>query len=320
MGRFRSLSFPGNGYRLGGNNTLRLPNMLNLGMGIGMRKRGRPVGSKNKKGARAYAGLTNQYDKKTIYRKRRMPRRRRRRWVRFARKTNAVVRKDLGTQSFVRSTTTTLTIAAGSATAQTSASATLYGFAGFGGDADDMVQLDTASSESNFNKVLMCSAVLDVTFTNNGSTTLELDVYYVICRKDVPAALYDSINGTFTSTFTKQQTLPGIGVTALLSTTRGVTPFQNSIFCSYWKVIRKTKYILTGGQTGTYQLRDPKDWVYNVDMHNNRTATRGRTKGLLFVMKSTPDNSASASSLALGTIRTYSYKILSNNAEAGGLL
>jgi hypothetical protein len=55
-------------------------------------------------------------------------------------------------------------------------------------------------------------------------------------------------------------------------------------------------------------------------MHNNRTATRGRTKGLLFVMKSTPDNSASASSLALGTIRTYSYKILSNNAEAGGFL
>lgn len=277
-------------------------------------------GGKKGKQVMSASGITNQYDKKTIYRKRSMPRFRKRRWRRFVRKTNAVIRKDLASQSLVRSTVATVTIAAGSATTQSTAGATLYGFNGFAGDCDDLKQLAAAASGSDYTKIMLASAVLDCTFNNNGSTNLEIDIYYVVCRKDVPFARYQSINDCYQASFPHQAVLPGAGVTALTFQTRGSTPFQNSLFCSYFRILRKTKYFLSAGQSGTYQIRDPKDRVFDVELENNMSCRRGWTKGLLFIFKSTPENTLSGSSLVIGTTRTYNYRIMQRETVAAGLL
>ena len=46
-------------------------------------------------------GVTNQHDRAFVYRKKRMPRRRGKRWMKFSRKVHFVAEKDLGTRTIV---------------------------------------------------------------------------------------------------------------------------------------------------------------------------------------------------------------------------
>lgn len=240
----------------------------------------------NSKRTTVRAGVTGQYDSSNIYRRKRMPRRRRRRWVKFSKKVNYIINKNVAPCALVRNKVLSRSA---SVNQQLLGVASLY--SGFGTNADlsdDQITLlkDAAlraygDSTKYFQaQVKVTSAVLDVTFENrsdNADTPLttvdaEVDVYELQCVRDVmiddpvqsDRDIYD-----FITNCCNEQPRPTTGDTSagavigtsLDSTTIGWTPWQSSKFCKYFKVLKKTKKYLTPGGYFTYQIRSPADKI-----------------------------------------------------------
>lgn len=281
------------------------------------------------------AGVTSQYDKKTIYRKKTMPRRKRRAWVKYAKKVNAVIMKDFGTKTVLRNTQVTRT--------WSDDSQDFFGGALFGKDGavdstgrfglDDLRQIFNNDSElaQPTSSASFISGVLDLTFTNlsrvigetdDNNAGVEIDVYELKFTKNIDgesmgvilsnaAANTDAINGSLNQ---------------INLNTRGATPFDLPDFCAQGvKILKKTKFFLSPGQTATYQYRDPKNYRIRkdrVDDGDNNFVLPYKTHGILFVSKGVPTATPSAvlKSLQVGATRKYAYKVLSKNSDADNVI
>lgn len=269
-------------------------------------------------------GVTNQYDRKQVYRKKRMPRRKRRRWVKFVKKVGAVTEKDFGTNTIVRSS---LALAEGAIGQQGFAAVTLYGKDGVNsgqtvgnGDIANIFSNDLNTKPSS--KFKFCSAVLDVTAVNDTTSEIatdnlgiEVDVYELMYRKvascDSPVTMWSS-NGAEKI---------NAGALNLALTQRGVTPFDLPDILSRYGVtiVKKVKYFLAKGQQFTYQIRNPKSYTWQRDFINDGNddfMIPYVTKTLLFVIKGLPGYDLATPKLNIGTTRKYMYKEMEQNDDA----
>jgi len=263
-------------------------------------------------------GVTSQYDAKWVYRRRRMPRRKRRRWVRAIKRHRAIDMKSLATQTVVRNDANLI---GGSNGSQAVGYVELYGLNGVPGagyGADDIVKvLDTwlGSGGSTPNrKYIFGSAVLDLTFTNQGTSegetgTVELDIYRCVYRKKTlegnPVIFYQTSAASM-------GTLPGGSTLGL--TSRGWTPFNCPAASEFVKILSKKKYLLSHGQSCTYQIRDPKNRYFSSTTFSQSTITDcmpGYTQFLLFIVKHVPANEgpAPAFQCVFGVTRSYTFKV-----------
>lgn len=293
------------------------------------RRRPRPTG-----------GVTEQYDRKTIYVKRRMPLRQKRRWKRFSRKVTFVSQKSLGTRTIVMNDATNREFDfVATPTAQVWGQVCLWGAetgtaSMLGGN--DLQAIANANSSVNGTGMLnFHSAVLDITFTNVSHQTvdsidspwnvkLEVDVYEVTgSRTFVNSGNGGNLLDVYTWGASDTSNIAG-AATGLTQTQRGVTPFDFPTVSRTWgiKIWRKTKYIMSHGESATYQFRDPRYRSIqknNID-DNEGTNFPGLTRWILFVIKPQvgviPDAGIPAAfpSLTIGATRKYSLKV--NSAEA----
>lgn len=303
---------------------------LRAGARIAGRVAGRYVRSRyqqwrtKKQSIRSGQGVTDHYDKRTIYRKKRMSRKMRKRWRKKKNQFDAMLLKRLGTKTIVFNDE--LTTGNWNGGTQRNLVVHLYGKngteRGTGGaiengnrDVYDIMINDPMSNEE-IEKICFESAVLDFTAANSGDTTLEVDVYEMYTgglRKESPNWGTDQGQA-------QAVPAPGGGPATMNLDSRGVTPFEFPTMSTLgYKIIKKTKYLLGPGKSFTYQVRDPKNrWVKGTDVYEsvngNDFTLRGATRTFLFLAKPQVGQALDLDSkLSIGSTRVYRYKVLENN-------
>jgi len=205
--------------------------------------------TRQRRKTRSGAGVTHEHDVRQVYRKTRMPMRKRRAWRSFTRKVDAVSEKNRGTLSVAYNSSFRNTQVAG---LQAMYGIVLYGYQGSVvsglGYYSDMVRLaaitkpgDTPSVRVVNRKIHFRSAVLDLTVHNNATDTCECDVYEHWYKKDVP---WVSLDTMLTAVITDPDTaVLGTGVSP---NQVGVTPFQIGSALKYVTISKKTKIFILG--------------------------------------------------------------------------
>lgn len=281
----------------------------------------------NRKYATSGRSVTYQKDVARVYRRRRMPKRKRRVWRRFIHKVRAVNEKDLGTISVVRNSQI---IGASFSGEQGVTCCELYGLDGSVYPGADDLRAFTQSHNSGAiptnSRYRFCSGVLDITFTcvadpdDPLSHTMELDLYDMVYRGYTRFGNpIDLFNDAASDT-------PTFGTAGNLTlNTLGATPFQFPSALSSLKILNKRKYFLSNGHSATYQIRDPKNRVFltdAIDNHINSDAMRGWTRIVFFVFKHVPIAAGSIPpiTLAIGCTRTYKVKKFESATTTDGLV
>lgn len=288
-------------------------------------------------------GVTEQHDSRLVYKKSRMPSRRRRGWKKFKNKVLAVSEKDLGSQTIIFNTQPTATNTTSgnqvvwSCALYPSASSTTYW-----NDLDSIGAANALASTTSGSdiavypstKIIFKSAVLDLTIrnisTNNGAPDsalrMEVDVYELYATRvgDEEGTTYNTILDLFAQNPARTKPIgadDGAGPTEVNLNLRGVTPFDCTYTLSNFKVkiTRKTKYQISNGDQVTYQLRDPRRYVRT---QRALTSTEGfvepgMTKMVIVIGRVPPGTTVGAvgtpgvcqEQLAFGLTRKYFYKV-----------
>lgn len=305
------------------------------------------VGVATKKRDNDMTGVTNDYDRQVQYRRKRMPWRKKRRWVNFIRRVKAVDQSTWQTTTTIRNNTMQY---AWDTADQRVGCAVLYGFAGTTDIVDSSpftalttqtvgntdikdIMLASGGADGPGEDLRFTSGVLDLTFTNRGTDTnngrLEVDVYEIIFTgmESGVSLIQDYTEGFTVLSTNKPATYGTYGWT-----TRGVTPFENpQASAQGYKVIKKTKFLLNVGESFTYQKRKPGNFnVSGAELFTSAAGTsteaqyKGKTMNIVFVMKGLPgsDYSVGGSQLncAIGVTRTYKYKGTGDIEKGGGTL
>lgn len=280
-------------------------------------------------------GVTNHYDRRLIYRKRRMPRFRRRRWRRFSRRIHAVVDKDLGSRTVVRNTLTTSSVVmnVAAATQHTVFYLGLYSLNSPVNDAmRDINEISQDTDLGTTGKAIFQSGILDITVRNvsarvgtstNPQIRLEIDVYEIsvgVLLGPTPRAT--NLTDCFDQGAADTAIIPG-QASALLPVVRGWTPWDFPSALSEFKIRiwKKTKFFLNENETFTYQVRDPKRHVIDQQsMTQYGENLPGVTRYIYFIYKPAPgyfyqDTTPDAYGISVGYTRKYLYKILDKTQD-----
>lgn len=336
------------------NRMSRFRNAMNTTMGVPLRRTARPGGIYRPSGItglarrvrprtalRSGVGVTVQHDKQSVYRKKSMPRKLKRRFRKFTRKVHAVAEKDLGTRTVVYNTLCQHSSQDNNADSVTSIS--LYGqksSSNLHNDLNGIMQLENrldptaaaGATVDRMSKYLFQSAVLDLTFRNASTVRLgdvqvpaseaiqELDIYEIYCSKDFATSgtNYNDLGGAIDNEINQEKVLGGSGTNIRL-VRRGVCPFDCPTALSRLgiKILKKTKYFIPQGSCITYQVRDPKRRVaLNRTLSDEEGANCVRwTKWLLLNFKLAPGLVLGANegeytcNARIGVTRKYMYKV-----------
>lgn len=278
----------------------RRQNVLRLGARVGgllaqrmaMKRSFTKTRTQTKSKTRESAPLTYDNDFKTDYRYKRMPRRRRRRWVRFARKVNYVVLR--GQQGLKKMLYRRLQTVSSASASCGFTEALLYSSDGnyslhaadlgalfrehLGGtnfdDANNLGALTNASKQLKFE-----SAQMEITMTNSGENKAIVEVYYIRCRKQhgkTNNVIYDCASGVYQLGFAKQmqvvdpETSEIVGVGKQNEFQVGTTPFQSPRFCSTFKILKRKKFTIAPGNSISWILKDPRNRTINAENARNQ--------------------------------------------------
>lgn len=263
---------------------------------------------------------TVQHDTSTVYRKRRMPGKKRRRWRKFARRVRAVSDYMVGLKTVLFNDSTTVTFASGY---QKNYSIHLYGSAGTNvagreDGARDLSQIfsaDTLSGASSRSdvKLFFKSAVLDATFTNLATSVVELDIYEIMYFKTCnQTSLYLSIAAAETDT-AAIGAQPGLSII-----NRGATPFDFPLLIkdNGMKILKKTKFYLGTGNAVNYQIRMPGNKVLsNNDIKDLSSFQQPKLTRTLLCIAKCVDPAYVGDGIRVGVTRKYAYKALTNTVN-----
>lgn len=277
---------------------------------------------KFKKPYTAATGITNQHDYSFQYKKKYMPRRKKRQWIKFSKKVIAVNNKGLATQTRVFNNQITGYAGSGQ---QSHLFMSLYGKAGTSlasqetGLADLSMIFDAygpANTQEETINLNFKSAVLDLTARNPMSVGLEVDLYVLNFNRDGR----DLNSMAAAMTLAENETQNISGSSPLVMSQRGVTLFDMPQLISLLgiKIVKKVKYFMTPGGTFTYQLRDPKDRkIHRLNISSGTTARTEFvepkvTQGILLIFKTLPGVVDDNTQLTCGVTRKYAYAEQSN--------
>jgi len=259
-------------------------------------------------------GVTQQHDARTIYTKKNMPYRKKRRWKRFVRQVHFVAEKDLGTQTIVFNKSFSGEDTTG---ANVVLDFSLYSLKSLNSVNNDLFQIQSYFNILNptaidgettdlTTKLLFHSAVMDMTVRNSSyteaglaaSANVEVDVYeitsgvYMNTVKTV--APTEQVNGI--TQYFNEQSIDTKGInnagTGVSLTLRGCTPWDLPLALSAGKlkILRKTKYQLSPGQCFTYQMRDARRHVITKNAIQEALSCNkpGWTRWILIIAKGVP--------------------------------
>lgn len=236
--------------------------------------------------------VTTQHDVSTRYRRRRMPARKRKRWVRFTRRVRHVELQMQPLQIYQHLTKNSATAAGGTqgqaglylldtnASGQghlTSLFKTVYGLTG-------------AITEYGPNRLYLKSACIDLQLKNTGTEQCIIDMYW--CRTRANINDTSAIGSLFDAGITN---MTAYG--AITTTNPALTPFDNPNFCKMFKILKKTEYLISPDQVVTLQQRQAKNrYFQGRNLFYAAGALRG-TFAFFFQVRGVPENTADASGL-----------------------
>lgn len=299
-------------------------------------------GSYRNRNVETGSGITGQYDRTRQYRKKNMPRRRKRSWRRWIRRVNAVGEKDLGSRTYL--TNDQISVKEENSNKHICLTLALYSSGSADLHLNDLRNISTfenavdqtqAAGDTTYksSKFLFQSGILDLTVRNTSGekitetppawTTagkMEVDVYELIIRREL-----NDVNGTkenlsqmFAGGFIDTLNIGGAGGGITIDD-RGATPWDATSALSYWgvKILKKTKYFLEAGGTFTYQMRDPRRRVSTkAELGNVEGPNREKwTKFVYVIGKLVPGYNigngigAWKQEITVGCTRKYLYKI-----------
>lgn len=324
---------------------------LSGGMGIRSALRGgfgmTGTGSRNR--TTSGRGITNEYDRKLIYKRRRMPRRRKKLWKKFVSRVHAASEKDLGSRTILRNERfdEAYSYTGASTGSQGLVNVALYPCRSAATKTylDDLNQIFINELASvpvigSTGKLVFKSAILDMTVCNTSAlditdpqnpapASLEVDVYEIGAGRRFDKNAYIPANADLLNIFGEANidTPPvSVGNQQIALSTRGATPWDLPSALSEYriKIYKKTKFFLSAGQTFTYQMRDPKRHVIDLQRINSSNPTAnlpGLTRWLLLIFKPTPctrtdsDTNPDIIRLSVGVTRKYLYKVVQQNED-----
>lgn len=303
-----------------------------------LRNRYRGYGSqtRTRNSVQSSQGVTSQYDRKLIYRKRRMPKGKRVRWRRFVQKVHAAQEKDLGSKTTVFNNqivgaynTTTYPQGVWVLGLYTLQDAT-YPYL------NDLQEIynNVVTKNDQTTKLAFQSAILDVTFTNmsvNAAGTVylpaEVDVYEMTAnRQFMVNGSAQNLWGIFNNASTVTGPIGTYDPSIPNQYSRGVTPWDLPEALSEFgiKIWKKTKFIMSPRDTATYQVRDPKRRALTAKMFDDLNGNNlpKVTRFLYFVYKIVPgfENSNDSVSLNFGCTRKYLFKVISDAVDQDAYL
>lgn len=275
--------------------------------------------------------ITGESDYRSVYRRKPMPRRRRRRWVRFTRKVKAVAEKQVAPQFQVLRRDV---ISASSPDAQNATSVfTVLGSNGIA-EADDIFDMMTSAFNMAGTTGLTGATVAgtrihisgwmaECMINNNTTTTTYIDCYYWRAKKDIPVS-YSSINNLVQTGFAQiaQTTVGPTTPNALDIQDYGVTPFQCPLFSQAVQVYKKTRIKLGPNGTAQLELRSGKNHYRKWSYDSAYAFLRGVSEGIYFIHYGTPGTGSpgrrsGATNLTFSVNVNYTWRRMSDDRMSG---
>lgn len=256
------------------------------------------------------APVISEKDTAVRYVYKRMPRVRRRRWTRFLKGVNHVTQASMPIQIYTKK--------------QVGSNVTLGDQQGYGGylcgahslSGNDEIQQCFFDAYATTNlldvtekKLSIKSICMDLQFTNmSTSYSLVIDLYLIKLRQNPTST--QSVTNQFTALFAEMDALTVANVTD-----PALTPFQNSNFCSRFKILKKREILLGPKECSTHQIRRPGNFTIDGRALNDYRAGKPyRTLGYFWMVRGAPDLvgetlQLAPASLAHGVQWTVSYAL-----------
>lgn len=279
------------------------------------------------------APITGESDWRRTYRRKRMPRRRRRRWVRFSRKVRHIILKQVAPQFNVvlrQENVTSLSGQQGSSHVHT-----ILGAAGDGFTSDISFLTDRALELAITNgvspakdnlRIHVSGWMAETQITNNLTYPIYVDCYYWKAKRDLPNGInsVESLWEESLADVAAQLASVPPAITPLSTNDYGVTPFQGTQFAKTVRVWKKIRVKLAGGSTTQIEQRSGRDYRRSWSFDEHYSLVRNCTEGILFVQYGTPSNSviegdgiARATDLSYSTNINYTWRMVQDNRMTG---
>lgn len=280
-----------------------------------------------RKPSSAPAPITGESDWRGLYRRKRMPFARKRRWVTFRKKVKSIVAGQVAPyfNVFVSQSTVTSGINAQTSSAQH----TILG--GAGGDLNELfgIALLNAKSEgpalgstaAQNLRIVVTGWLAETVITNLETFPVFVDMYYWRCKKDVPTAI-GQVNVLWAESLSdiRANESTTVSTTTLSTTDYGVTPFQGTQFAKHVQIWKKVRVKLAGGSVTQVEQRSGKNYYRRWNTDEHFSILRGCTEGILFVHYGAPssvDLVARSAALQVVTNKNYTWRIMDDNRESG---
>lgn len=260
--------------------------------GIKMFRKFRSGGSSGpaKKARKVVGQTTFQEDYRSLYNRRRAPRRVRNRARRSFQRFTYLLDK---TQGMTSSVINNFASGTTSPTSPLTGSQAVYGIGMYGTSASlsagdfnsDLYKIyDDASgatpTSSNAAMTLRFRAcIMDFVVKNTGSNPMFLEVYQCVARKD--GASCDASAEWQTAFSAETSGTVGTALTSI--TSYKVTPFDAPGFGIYWYVKSRKRFYISAGNTVAWQVRDPKNYVIKGEEILKATTLKNRTEACILV-------------------------------------
>lgn len=276
--------------------------------------------------------ITGEHDSRTVYRKRRMPGRRRRRWVSFVRRTQAVISKALSPSFLIRTRAATVTTSANKQNWYQGHC--VLGYASADSEFTDVAALRDRVGIIATNgtgtgilpdRFIVTGYMVETQVSNTGTTTAYIDMYYWRTKRNVPS----TIKGfTFSSPIAvwqaalqdMQPNVPVLGST-LDPSDYGNTPFQSTNFAKYVSIWKKVRVKLGPGGVTQVEQRSGRNRFINAEFMEPYSLLGGTTEGILMITYGTPSATnqyADPVTLCFSTNVNYTYRVLMAATTTGG--
>lgn len=279
--------------------------------------------------------VTTQHDTARQYRYKRMPRRKRKRWVKKIKQNAAMDYAMAGTRTAVYNGSLSKSIRTGQT--QGVLAVHLYGLNGglppINGTTNEFATSDInylisrddsiLTTGQKLSKFRFTSAVIDITVRNSSENNLglEVDLYVIKYGSETDSASFMTLHETAINQLNGVDGPPATPPLTLEK--RGVTPFDIPAMAAMgMKIMSKQKFFLPNGDTFTYQYRDPRNHAFGLGTNydNDGYTIPYQTVTLLCIFKPIVGGTTADANLTMGATRTYRYGIIGQNQLAGDSL
>lgn len=254
-------------------------------------------------------GVSNNYDKTLIYRKKRQTKRAKD-WIQFKKK---VLNAQLGTVAPNNIRMEKLFDLPWATNSQALSSSQLLSMNGIANFDDDMNRIRTnlfASTTSGSWYIDNC--VMDLIITNiSGLEAVPTEATTVLIEMYRWKAVRDSQKGNFGIQWVDQLDEADTNTSKPTVNSYGQTPFDAPGLGKYFRIFKKTEHLLPQGQSFTYQVRDHENHKINEHYINDFTgfSKANLTHGVLIVARGVPTPTVNYPSGAIKVSSVSQYRL-----------